>query len=78
MDNNELILALGEMIDSKLSPIVTDMSVMKNDISSMKNDISGIKKTQESMLLRLDRIEAIQEYTLKMYDKLEQRVDELV
>lgn len=54
MTDNELLLALSDMIDSKLQPI--------------KNDIRDIKITQENDILpRLQNIEACYTSTYKRY-----------
>lgn len=40
LNDNELLLALSDMMDSKLS---TQLDPIKNDITDMKSDISGLK-----------------------------------
>lgn len=48
MNDNELLLALSEMIDKKLSaqlePIKNDITDMKSDINDLKSDVKDLKK----------------------------------
>lgn len=41
--DNELLKALGNLLDEKLKYINDDIKEMKNDISGMKNDINEMK-----------------------------------
>ena len=47
MSDNELLLAIADMLDKKLSaqlePMKIDIADVKNDINSMKNDITDLK-----------------------------------
>ena len=47
MSDNELLLALSDMLDKKLSaqlePMKKDIAGVINDITGMKNDIAGVK-----------------------------------
>lgn len=52
MADNELLLALSDMIDVKLDaksdPLKVDMQELKNEIQGLKNDITYIKVAVES------------------------------
>lgn len=54
MTDNELLLALSEMLDSKLSariePLKVDIQEIKNDILSMKLDIENDIKSDIKLL----------------------------
>ncbi len=47
MTNNELLLAISDMMDQKLDtrlkPIETDIKSMKEDINTLKEDVSSLK-----------------------------------
>ena len=55
MTDNELLLAISEMMDSKLK---SELQPLKNDIQSIKNEVHQIKLYQENVILpRLNTIE---------------------
>ena len=47
MTDNELLLAISNMmdkkLDSRLKPIENDIKSLKGDVSELKNDVSGLK-----------------------------------
>lgn len=58
MSENELLLALSDMLDKKLNaqlePIKNDISDMKNDISVMKHDITDLKNEVQKINIILE------------------------
>lgn len=75
MTDNELLLAISNMMDVKLEPVTKDIQGMKEDINGMKKDIDEVKDrvknielTQENkILLRLNTIEACYTSTYDRY-----------
>lgn len=56
MTDNELLLAISEMLDKKLD---SELKPIKNDIHSIQNDIHSMKLFQENIILpRLNTIES--------------------
>lgn len=74
MTDNELLLALSDMmdkkLDSKLQPIKNDIRDLKQDVTELKQDVCELK--QEVIVLRQDVDELKQEVIV-----LRQDVDEL-
>lgn len=75
MTDNELLLAISNMMDVKLDPVTKDIQAMKKDIDGMKKDIGEVKGrvknielTQENKILpRLNTIEACYTSTYDRY-----------
>ncbi len=44
MESQELLQAIGKMMDQKLEPIQRDISGLKEDVSGLKQDVSGLKE----------------------------------
>lgn len=49
MEQNELLLAIGKMMDEKLEPIKSDIVGMKEDIVGIKGDIARIQEDVETL-----------------------------
>lgn len=49
MTDNELLLAISDMMDKKLK---SELQPIKNDLDNVKNDIKQVKLFQENTLLR--------------------------
>lgn len=63
MTDNELLLAISEMMDRKLKaeiqPIKNEMQDVRNEMQGMKSEIHQIKLFQENIIMpRLDTIES--------------------
>ena len=64
MDNNELLQAISNMLDTKLDeklkPVNDRLDKIENDIQSLKNDIREIKVVQleNNIIPRLQNIES--------------------
>ena len=70
MTDNELLLAISEMLDEKLG---SELKPIKNDINSMQDEIHNIKLFQENVILpRLNTIESC--YT-ETYDRYRNNAD---
>lgn len=55
MTDNELLLAISEMMDTKLK---SKLQPLKNDLQSVKDEVHQIKLYQENVILpRLNTIE---------------------
>lgn len=61
MVNNELLLAISEMMDSKLEPIKVDIQELKGEIRVLKEDVQELKG--EVQVLKED----VQELKEKVY-----------
>lgn len=65
MTNNELLLAISEMMDVKLK---SELQPLKNDMQTMKDEIHQIKLYQENVILpRLNTIESCYTDTYNRY-----------
>ncbi len=79
MTDNELLLAISDMMDRKLK---SELQPIKNDLENVKNDIKQVKLFQENTLLpRLDHIEACYTDTYNRYknyaDRMEAAFDDI-
>lgn len=54
MNDNELLLALSNMMDEKLQPIKEDVSSLKEDVSSLKEDASILKQKVTKIEIQLE------------------------
>lgn len=63
MTNNELLLAMSDMMDTKLraelQPLRNEMQDMKNEMRDIRSEIHQVKLCQENQILpRLETIES--------------------
>ncbi len=73
MTDNELLLAISEMMDSKLK---SELQPLKNDIQSIKNEVHQIKLYQENVILpRLNTIESCCTDTYNRYRDYADKMD---
>lgn len=87
MTDNELLLAIANIMDKKLDARLTpiendiqvmkdDIQVMKDDILSMKGNIQSLKLTQENIILpRLNTIESCYTSTYNRYKNYADKMD---
>lgn len=79
MTDNELLLAISDMIDKKLK---SELQPFKNDLQETKNEIHQIRLYQENMIFpRLDTIESCYTDTYNRYknyaDKMNSAFDDI-
>ncbi len=79
MTDNELLLAISEMMDKKLK---SELQPLKNDLQSVKDEVHQIKLYQENVILpRLNTIESCYTDTYNRYknyaDKIESVFDDV-
>ena len=73
MTDNELLLAISEMLDKKLD---SELKPIKNDIHSIKNDMHNIKMFQENVILpRLNTIESCYTDTYNRYKNYADKIE---
>lgn len=56
MTDNELLLAISNMMDVKLEPVTKDIQGMKEDINGIKEDINGMKEDINGMKKDIDEV----------------------
>ena len=73
MTDNELLLAISEMMDKKLK---SELQPIKDDIQDTKNEIHQMKLYQENIIMpRLETIESCYTDTYKRYKNYADRMD---
>ena len=73
MSDNELLLAISEMMDTKLK---SELQPLKNDLQSIKNEVHQIKLYQENVILpRLSTIESCYTDTYNRYKDYADKMD---
>lgn len=68
--DKELLKALGDLLDEKLSPIKDDITNIKGDIKNVKDDIINIKTQQEESISILRALEHKADVNKSEHDKL--------
>ena len=86
MTENELLLAISDMMDhklkSELQPIKNDLQTVKNEVQLVKNDVHHMKLYQENIIMpRLNTIESCYTDTYGRYrnysDKMEAAFEDI-
>ena len=73
MTDNELLLAISEMMDTKLK---SELQPLKNDIQNVKSEVHQIKLYQENVILpRLSTIETCYTDTYNRYKDYADKMD---
>ena len=73
MTDNELLLAISEMMDIKLK---SELQPLKNDLLTMKNEVHQIKLYQENVILpRLNTIESCYTDTYNRYKNYAEKME---
>lgn len=73
MTDNELLLAMSEMMDIKLK---SELQPLKNDLQSVKEEIHQIKLFQENVILpRLSTIESCYTDTYNRYKNYAEKME---
>lgn len=73
MTDNELLLAISDMMDKKLK---AELQPIKNDLQDTKNEIHKIKLYQENVVMpRLETIESCYTDTYKRYKNYAERME---
>lgn len=65
MTDNELLLAISEMMDRKLKaeiqPIKNEMQDVRNEIQGIRNEIQGVRNEMQGMKSEIHQIKLFQE-----------------
>ena len=86
MTENELLLAISDMMDHKLKaelqPIKNDLQTVKNEVQAVKDDVHHMKLYQENIIMpRLNTIESCYTDTYGRYrnysDKMEAAFEDI-
>lgn len=73
MTDNELLLAISEMMDKKLK---SELQPLKNDLKSVKDEVHQIKLYQENIILpRLSTIESCYTDTYNRYKNYADKIE---
>ena len=73
MTDNELLLAISEMIDVKLK---SELRPLKNDLQTVKDEVHQIKLYQENVILpRLNTIESCYTDTYNRYKNFAEKME---
>ncbi len=73
MTDNELLLAISEMMDTKLK---SELQPLKNDLQTVKDEVHQIKLYQENVILpRLNTIESCYTDTYDRYKDYADKMD---
>lgn len=64
MVNQELLLAISDMMDNKLEPIKTDIRELKEEVRGVKGEVRELKVRVQGLEVRVQRIELVQEHEI--------------
>lgn len=56
MTDNELLLAISDMMDKKIEPVTAAIKIMQSDIDAIKSDIVAMKSDMVAMQNDIDAI----------------------
>lgn len=59
MTDNELLLALSDLIDNKLQPIREDLETVKRDVKHLKKEAIKMQAMDEAILDEVERVHGI-------------------
>jgi len=71
MTDNELLLAMSDLLDKKLQPIKDDVQSTKKDIKSTKKDIKSMKQDIKEIKSRLRNVELTQEDMVSQLNEIQ-------
>ncbi|WP_148409021.1 hypothetical protein [Murimonas intestini] len=57
MTDNELLLAISDMMDKKIEPVTAAIRVMQSDIDTLKQRLESVETRLESVETRLESLE---------------------
>lgn len=84
MDNNELLQAIGQLIDTKLEPIISgvndlkkEMEVVKTEIEVVKTEIEVVKTQLVDIKEEMHEIRGAQNYVIDWVDKIDATVKDI-
>lgn len=75
--NNELLKAIGDMLDNKLEPIKQDVNFMKQEIGSMKVQLDENTQVLKSLEQRTLRLEVAVAEVKNDVSEVNRKVDDL-
>jgi len=75
MTDNELILAMSDLLDRKLQPIKDDVQSTKKDIKEIKSRLRNVELTQEDMVSQLNEIQSCYTSTFDRYKSGATQID---
>ena len=58
MTDNELLLAISDMMDKKIEPVTAAIRVMQSDIDTLKQRLESVETRLESLETRVESVEA--------------------
>ena len=61
MTDNELLLAISNMMDTKLEPVNKEIQELKGEIQGIKEDVEVLKEDVSDLKIRVKKIELTQE-----------------
>lgn len=67
MTDQELLQAIGQVVEAKLEP-------MRQDIRELKEDVQGLKESVQRLEIRMDKLETRMDQQEARTDKLEEHV----
>ena len=68
MTDQELLQAIGQVVESKMEPMRQDIHALKEDVQILKEDVQGLKDEVRGLHQRVDSLE-------RKYTKLEEKVN---
>ena len=71
MGNNELLLAISEMMDQKLEPIISDVQDLKGDVQDLKGDVQVLKDDVQNLK---DDVQVLRNGQAQMKEELERQI----
>lgn len=76
MTDEQMLLAMSNMMDAKLKPVNNEIQALKTGLCAVKSDLQAVKIFQENVILpRLEEIESCYTGTYKRYQHGIDKID---
>ena len=82
MTDNELLLAISNMLTTQLEPIKNDIAALKSDVSDLKQDVSVLKQKVTKIQVDIEndvkpRLQNIESCYTDTYDRYKNGVNQI-
>lgn len=77
MTDQELLQAIGQVVEAKLEPVRQDIRELKEGVQRLETRMDKLETRMDKLEIRMDQLEARMDQLETRMDKLEIRIDQL-
>lgn len=74
MTDQELLQAIGQVVEAKLDPVRQDIRGLKEDVQGLKESVQRLENRMDKLETRIDQLETRMDRLESRTDKLEEQV----